>query len=301
MFNPLLSGALTGERCVQPESEVSYWEIHDGFQVGHRKSLGRDAVVFSNIAQGTAASAPVPGLCVRMVVRGCENYRIGGRGYRLEAGQIMIAPHDHGSECEIRRVERAGTLGLCSLIGGATDELDWAFGPIVLGAACSPLGSMLHRAAEGLSKGSRPKEALARDLITGIRTELPNLASSLLTQVAAAEGSRLSTRVEMVRRANLAQAYLNSTTDRPIDLEELAGAVGVSPFRLLAAFQHCFGDTPAAYHRKLRLNLALSEARRRRVPVAMIVEQFGFSSASSFSHAYRRAFGHAPVWRKSGD
>jgi len=36
------------------------------------------------------------------------------------------------------------------------------------------------------------------------------------------------------------------------------------------------------------------------VPISAVVDEFGFACASSFSHAYRRAFGHAPVWSKTG-
>jgi AraC family transcriptional regulator len=102
----------------------------------------------------------------------------------------------------------------------------------------------------------------------------------------------------MVRRAHLAQAYLHSVIERAVDLAEVAAAVGYSQFQLLRAFQHCFGERPASYHRKLRLNLALDEARRRRVPLGSVCDEFGFAGASSFSHAYRRAFGHAPVWSR---
>lgn len=284
---------------MQPESDVGYWEIYGGFEPAPRKPLSGDIVVLSNIAHGSAESPPATGLCVRLVARGCENYRIGGRGYRVEAGQIMIAPHDDGADCEIRKVDAAGTLGLCTLIRRASDEMEWAFGPLILGASCSPVGPMLRRTAEALWKGARPKDQLAKQLIGGLRGELPNVATSVLTQAAAVEGTKASTRFEMVRRANLAQAHLHSFIDRAIRLDELAGAVGISPFRLLTAFQQCFGETPASYHRKLRLNLALAEAQRRRVPVSMIVDEFGFASASSFSHAYRRAFGHSPVWAKS--
>jgi AraC-like DNA-binding protein len=287
------------------QPDVAYRELYGRLEAGSGGAaaasavLASDAVVFSNIEQGSAASAPVPGLSVRYVARGCENYRIGGRGYRIEEGQVMIAPHDEGAECEIRRDGTAGTLGLCTLVRGATDELQWVFGPLLLGTGCSPLGPMLHDTARALRNPSPAKNAVARQLVARLRSELPNVAQSFVAQAAAVEGTKASTRFEMVRRANLAQAYLHSTTDHAVDLDELATAVGASPFRLLTSFQKCFGDTPASYHRKLRLTLALEEARRRGIPISTVADEFGFAGASSFSHAYRRSFGHAPVWRKS--
>jgi transcriptional regulator GlxA family with amidase domain len=158
---------------------------------------------------------------------------------------------------------------------------------------------MLHKTIEALWQGARPKSDLARELVGGLRAKLPVLATTLLNQSEAVDGAKAATRFEMVRRANFAQAYLHANTDRPVDLEELAEAVGASPFRLLAGFQQCFGDTPALYHRKLRLKLVIDEAKRRGVAIGSVCDEFGFADASSFSHAYRRAFGHSPVWRKS--
>ena len=286
------------------QPEVAYREIYGRLEPGSGGAaatsavLASDAVVYSNIQHGSAASSPVPGLSVRYVARGCENYRIRGRGYRIEEGQVMVAPHDHGAECEIRKDGAAGTLGLCTLVRGATDELQWVFGPLLLGSGCSALGPMLHETAKALRNSVGSKNEVARQLVARLRSELPNVAQSFVAQAAAVEGAKASTRFEMIRRANLAQAYLHSVTDHAVDLDELSGAVGVSPFRLLTSFQRCFGDTPASYHRKLRLTLALEEARRRGLPISGVADEFGFAGASSFSHAYRRSFGHAPVWEK---
>lgn len=285
---------------VEVHSDIGYWEYYNGFDTSRGDLLSRDAVVFSNFLHITAATLPAPGLCVRYVARGCENYRIGGRGYRLEEGQVMIAPQDDGAECEVRKVERTGTLGLCTLIYGATQDLDWSFGPLILGGRCSSVGPLLDRTARKLWSGSSPKQHVARQLVGGLRLQLPTVADTVVRQAAAVDGAKPATRFEIARKANLAQAYLHSTTQRAIELDELSAAVGVSPFRLLKGFQQCFGTTPAAYHRRLRLTLALEEARRRDLPISAIADDYGFAGASAFSHAYRRAFGHAPVWRKRG-
>lgn len=289
---------------LQAEPGVTYRELLGRLEPGSvgaanaSSIVGGDAVVLSNIDYGAAEGESTRGLCIRYVARGCENYRIGGRGYRIEAGQVMISPQEDGSECEIRRVERAGTLGMCTLVQGATDELEWVFGPLILGT--NSLAPMLRRTVEALWKGAQSKGDVARQLVIGLRSELPGIATALSNQAAAVEGAKRATRIEMVRKANLARAYLHGITDRAVELNELAAAVAVSPFRLLAGFQQCFGETPASYHRKLRLKLVIDEAQRRGMAIGAICDEFGFADASSFSHAHRRAFGYAPVWRKGG-
>ena len=284
--------------------QVVYRELHGCLEPGFAGAaavaagLASDAVVLSNLEHGSAASPGVRGLSIRYVARGRENYRINGRGYRLDAGQVMIAPHENGADCDVRKVGRTPMLGLCTLVRDATDDFDWAFGPLIFAADCTPFGSTLNKTAAALWKAAGSKNALAQQLVTSVRTELPSLVHKLCGQAACVEATKAATRFEMVRRATLAQAYLHSISDRAISLGEVAAAVGVSQFRLLAAFHQCFGETPAAYHRKLRLSLVLAEVRRRRVPVSTISEEFGFAGASSFSHTYRRAFGHAPMWNK---
>jgi AraC-like DNA-binding protein len=280
------------------QSTVAYWELFGSLERSQLRPAGDDAVVLSNIEHGLETSPAAKGLTVRYVARGCENYRIGGRGYGLKAGQIMIAPHESGADCEVKNVEREGTLGVCTLLRGATNDLDWVYGPLVVGAGCSSIGALMQDSARSLWTSARPKQEVASKLVARLRSELPAIARAMLAQAASMDAAKLSTRFEMVRRAHLAQAYLHSVIERAVDLAEVAAAVGYSQFQLLRAFQHCFGERPASYHRKLRLNLALDEARRRRVPLGSVCDEFGFAGASSFSHAYRRAFGHAPVWSR---
>lgn len=280
-------------------SEIGYWEIHGSLERGVPRPPSRHVVVLSNISHGEQTSPGACGVTIRYVARGCENYRIGGKACRLEAGQVLIAPHLSGADCEVRRVDRSGTLGVCTLVRAAADELAWLQGPLILGSRDPLLHSVMSRATTELHAAQRPKLRVAQDLIAELKQRLPGVAQNVLSQTAAAAGAKPSTRFEMVRRANLAKAFLDANIDRHVDLAELAAVTGVSPFRLLAAFQHCFGQTPANYHRQLRLQLALDEARRRQVPLASIVDEYGFADASSFSHAYRRAFGRAPVWSKS--
>jgi AraC-like DNA-binding protein len=280
-------------------SEIGYWEIHGSLQPGPARPSSRHVVVLSNISHGEQTSPGACGVTVRYVARGREDYRIGGKACRVETGQVLIAPHHSGAECEVRRVDRSGTLGVCTLVRAAPDELAWLQGPLVLGARDPLLHDLMSRAANQLHAAQRSKMLVAEELIAALKDRLPSVAQSVLAQTAAASGAKASTRFEMVRRANLAKAFLDATVDRHVDLAELAAVAGISQFRLLAAFQHCFRQTPASYHRQLRLRLALDEAARRRVPIAAIVDEFGFADASSFSHAYRRAFGRAPVWSKS--
>jgi AraC-like DNA-binding protein len=279
--------------------DVTYAEIHGRLEKPIGKRSGNDVVVLSNVDRGSEYSAGAVALSVRYVARGRECYDIAGRGHRVEADQVMIASHRDGAAGDVRAADRRGTLGLCTLVHVPADDLEWLRSPLVMSADCTPLGMMMRKGVESLWVPRRDKPEIARQIIRSLRAELPDVAARVLAQTAAARGAKASTRFEMVRRATLAQTYLHSTTDRSVDLNELAKEVAVSPFHLLAGFQHCFGETPAAYHRKLRLKLAMEKAERCGIPISSVADEFGFSGVSSFSHAYKRAFGHPPRNRRS--
>ena len=279
--------------------QVAYWEIHGELEFRNPRPPGSDVVVLSNIDQGEECSPGAQAIALCYVARGRENYRIAGRSVRVEEGQLMIASYQSGAEVDARKADGLGTLGLCTLMRANADELAWAPVPLVMSADSSRVGALLRNNALALRKNDQGKTNIAERLIATLRSEVPGIRDKVLQQATAVSAAKPATRFEMVRRAYVAQAYLHSTTNRAIGLDELSSSVGTSSFRLLTAFHQCFGETPAAYHRKLRLNLAVEEARRRRIPIASVADEFGFAGGSSFSHAYRRAFGYAPVWRKA--
>lgn len=279
-------------------STVSYMEFHGNFDPPPQRPAGSDVVVLSNLRKGAALSAPRPGVCIRYVGRGMENYRISGRSFRLKDAQVMIAPQADGAEVEVPAADRDGTAGLCVLLRQEEGEEPWVAGPMLLSAGTTALGPIMEQHLKALWKPSPDKSSIAAESVRQLKAALPSVAAAVLEQAAAMDAVKPSTRFELVRRASLGRAYLHSVVDRAVDLEELAGAVGASKFQLLRAFQGCFGESPAAYHRRLRLTLAMEELKRRDITLSVASEAFGFADGSSFSHAYRRAFGRAPVWSK---
>lgn len=273
--------------------QVAYQEIQGGFDPASAEPKTRDEVHLSNIVRLHVQGRSCDGLWVRYVARGQENYRVDGRAYSVKAGQLFISTQSHGVEVEITPNDRSGTLGLCVFLYGA--DASWLASPLVGIADCHEVGTLMQKSVGRLLTDHRGKSEFAVNIVQSLNAELPNFARQVIAQAAAGAAVKQSTRGEMVRRAYLAQSYLHETLDRPIELDELSCAVGVSPFVLLRNFQHCFGETPASYHRKLRLTAAVQSAARRRLSLTTVCDSFGFAGISSFSHAYRRAFGVS--WR----
>lgn len=99
----------------------------------------------------------------------------------------------------------------------------------------------------------------------------------------------------LVEAIRLMEAHL----DRPLTAAAIARRVGLSPRGLENLFMRSVGETPGAYALRLRLSAARRLVLDTREPLAVIAERTGFSSASSFSRAFARAFGQAPSRMRS--
>lgn len=211
----------------------------------------------------------------------------------------MIASQRDGAEIDIPRSDLAGTLGLCAFLAARDQSLLGELEiPVVIGAGCSPMGTSMQEGLQGLIRhpANRPKHAA--QLVDALRLQVPRFLSDFSMQSDRIKAARSRTRLDAVRKVGIARSYLHSVTDRAVSLDELSAAVGMSRFHLQRSFQQAVGQSPARYHRQLRLELALDEAKRRRLSLGAIADEFGFSGISGLSHAYRRSFGQSPVWTK---
>ncbi len=87
--------------------------------------------------------------------------------------------------------------------------------------------------------------------------------------------------------------WLQASTSVPISVEQMADHVSMAPRSFHRHFVKSFGQTPAKFFEKLRLNAArkLLEAN---VPIADAARQAGFRSDSAFRAAFKTQFGITP-------
>jgi AraC-like DNA-binding protein len=233
---------------------------------------------------------------LKYVATGVEVYRFRGKTYPVSAGNFLYVPEQQPGEVEIRRSEASSALGLCVYLptnaSGDTSLLD---APMMFPARCSGLGQLLGETAKQLVRAQPQRPQIAARLLGHVASEIEPLMAETTRILDGMDAQKLSTRVETLRRLNVARGYLHAVTDRPVELAELAKVAGISRFQLLRSFRDAFGAPPAAYHRSLRLELAKAEIDRNLLSCSEAAHRFGFADGSSFSHAYKRVFGQAPV------
>lgn len=90
-------------------------------------------------------------------------------------------------------------------------------------------------------------------------------------------------------------ALMETHLDEPITHAELARRVGLSARQLQRLFADQLNSSPATWYRQLRLEHARHLLRDTDMRVTDIGVATGFRSASVFTRAYQRHYGHAPL------
>jgi AraC-like DNA-binding protein len=95
-------------------------------------------------------------------------------------------------------------------------------------------------------------------------------------------------------RIQRARCRLLERAERPVNLRDLAGEVGMSYSRFRSAFKAQTGLSPRQYQLQIRVNKACSLLADTLLPVAEVAARTGFESVYYFSRLFRRKTGVSP-------
>jgi AraC-like DNA-binding protein len=145
---------------------------------------------------------------------------------------------------------------------------------------------------EGLARGD-PSDALA------LEERVLGLLRRVLVSAYQAWGQGFLVSAESPRRADMeaamhARRLLAARFCEPVSLAELAGAVGLSRYRLCHVFRTATGTTLRAYRDELRLRAALERLASGCADLTGLALDLGYSTHSHFSNHFARAFGIPP-------
>ena len=125
------------------------------------------------------------------------------------------------------------------------------------------------------------------------------VAASFLTTTRAGGEPQITPDTALDLRVAHAVARMEARLDAPESVHATATAIGLSARRLETLFRENLGLTPGAYALSLRLAAARRMITDTAHPLGEIALRTGFSSPTTFTRAFHRAFGTAPgVLRK---
>lgn len=99
-------------------------------------------------------------------------------------------------------------------------------------------------------------------------------------------------------RLRRAKQFLQSHVADDPSLDQVAAAVGLSPYHFLRGFKAMTGRTPFQWLQDFRIELACGLLAATDMPVAQLALEVGFKTQSHFGVVFRRATGTTPAkWR----
>ena len=88
--------------------------------------------------------------------------------------------------------------------------------------------------------------------------------------------------------------YAMDHIGKPIGVEDLAAAAGISRFHFSRLFSKWYGVTPSLFLREIRMELAVRLLQTERLTVKEVACRCGFSDASYFCKVFRKETGVSP-------
>lgn len=97
-----------------------------------------------------------------------------------------------------------------------------------------------------------------------------------------------------IQAAKEIREYLVKHLDEKVLLEHLIKEAHLNPAVFYSVFSHIYGDTPYAYLKKYKMNLAADMLMNGGKKIGEIAMELGYSNASKFSKAFQSVFGVLP-------
>ena len=105
---------------------------------------------------------------------------------------------------------------------------------------------------------------------------------------------------DYISRVNLTLKYIDNNLDSELSLESLSNIALYSPFHFHRIFKALIGETLHAYIIRKRIEKTASVLlHKKHISITALSLQYGFSSNSSFTRAFKKFYGVSPsVFRK---
>ncbi|MDF2467773.1 MAG: AraC family transcriptional regulator [Rhodococcus erythropolis] len=228
---------------------------------------------------------------------GRETTQARQRGVILHPEQTNTVHWSQDAEQIILKVPRVSLEAhLSDLLGRKVDSvIDFDFGlDLSTAAGASLLASVEFFVGELDRPGGIADMPLARDQLEAF------IMSQLLTAGDHPYKDDLLAPASQVKLGRLKPVvdFIEMNADEPLTPAELARAGSMSVRTLHASFQKCFGMSPMAYVRKVRLEHVHDELRRNSgnpdFRITDIASKWGFFHLGRFAQQYKERFGESP-------
>lgn len=221
------------------------------------------------------------GSAIDGVIAGCRLSHL-----RLPAASLAYLPRD--ADYRVAYRASAGSLNLLFPDG-------WLDGLLGSGTALAPIAQAVD---PGVGHLARLIAAEIRSPGPASRLLIEGLGRALAVRLRRLDGLDVDTVADRIhltpRRLRRVTEFVESHLGADIGLADLAAVAGLSPFHFTRVFKRATGQTPWAYVRERRLDLARQLLAGSDLPVAAIAARCGYASAARFTTSFTAFAGLSP-------
>lgn len=224
---------------------------------------------------------------VAWVEKGAAEYRIGSRLFTVSAGEVMIVPPEVEHATSLHDGTIAGSVWLGSeMFAEIADAM-----PSSAGARLMPGPASRGARIEGLIR-LLISEASAAD--EGVLAASEALGEALAIEALRVAPSERRSRTASDPRIRAAIDRVETEIDRPINVDEMARAAGMSRFHFSRIFREEVGSSPYQFLIEARVRRAASLLRTGRYSVTEAALSSGFNDLGRFARSFRKIIGCSP-------
>jgi AraC family transcriptional regulator len=248
-------------------------------------------------------------IAIKAVSYGEVEWRLEGKSYLIRPDTLLLLPDGDEYSMTINSpqpsrtfcpVFRRGLVEDCwrawqstheQLLEAPVGSLSFGFGRRLMSRA-SPLGQALDNlAAAVLSKQSPDQLSWLFEALGACAAEAVGEGRRETSRLSAV---RMSTRVEICRRLNLAREAVEDNLAAPWTLLAMAREAAMAPHHFHRCFREAFREAPGRWLSRRRAERAMALLRTTNRPVTDICLEVGYVSIGSFSSSFVRRFGISP-------
>ncbi len=245
---------------------------------------------------------------IKYVAEGHERYFVNDNIYDVHAGQYILA-NDHATgKVEIN--SKTWVKGICidvapALISEALASrlrpdtlqpdanLDKFFtSPDYLDnlyhVADNKVGALLKSLESELTSEKNTIHTIRPDVYFDFATAIVEDHIPVYQALQRIPSVKMQTAKDLFRRVNKARLYIENLVHSPVNIDELAADVFMSPYHFHRTFKSAFNTSPYHYSLMVRLNYARKLIQENQLTWTEAASATGFSDISAFGKSYKK-------------